>query len=62
MTDFYQLASERHSCRTYEEKAVEKEKILKCLEAARMAPSGCNSQPWRFVVVTNPETLQKLSK
>ncbi len=62
MTDFYQLASKRHSCRTYEEKTVEKEKILKCLEAARMAPSGCNSQPWRFVVVTNPEMLQKLSK
>jgi nitroreductase len=34
---------------------VEKAKIERCLEAARLSPSACNSQPWRFIVVDNPE-------
>lgn len=47
---FMELVQQRESCRQYADKPVEKEKIMACLEAARLAPSACNSQPWRFVV------------
>jgi nitroreductase len=42
----------RYSCRSYEDKAVEEEKLEAVLEAARLAPSAKNLQDWRFVVVT----------
>lgn len=41
----------RYSCRAYSDRAVEPEKITEVLEAARLAPSACNRQPWRFIVV-----------
>ncbi|MFH1368625.1 MAG: nitroreductase family protein [Elusimicrobiota bacterium] len=47
-----ELINSRRSIRKYLEKAVEKEKIEQALESARMAPSACNAQPWRFVVTT----------
>lgn len=52
---FLQLAKTRQSTRTYIEKPVETEKIERCLEAARLAPSACNCQPWKFIVVDDPE-------
>ena len=52
MSDFFELVSKRESCRAYSTKEVEKEKLLKCIEAARLSPSACNSQPWSFVVAT----------
>ena len=53
--DFLQLAAKRQSVRRYLDKPVEREKIERCLEAARLAPSACNSQPWKFIVVDDPE-------
>jgi len=53
--NFLDLVKVRRSVRKYLEKPVEREKIERCLEAARLAPSTCNSQPWRFIVVDNPE-------
>ena len=44
----------RRSVRSYLDRPVEKEKIRLCLEAARLAPSASNSQPWYFVVVDEP--------
>lgn len=38
------------------------DKIRKILEAARLAPSAANIQPWHFIVVTNPETRRKIAK
>ncbi len=61
MEDFMRLALSRESCRDYSEKPVEREKLVRCLEAARIAPSACNSQPWRFTVVTDPEVLPRLA-
>ncbi len=49
--DFMELVKCRQSCRQYLPDSVEREKIEQCLEAARLAPSACNSQPWKFVVV-----------
>ena len=51
---FRKLADERFSVRKYKKLEVEREKILHCLDAARLTPSACNSQPWHFVVVDNP--------
>jgi nitroreductase len=55
MKTFLELVQNRQSDRVFLDKSVEKEKIERILEAARLAPSACNSQPWKFVVVTNPE-------
>ncbi|MFW5793407.1 MAG: nitroreductase family protein [Bacteroidota bacterium] len=59
--DFYNLCKHRQSTRKYSSKPVEKEKILKIIESSRLAPSACNSQPWKFVVVDNPELKDKIS-
>ncbi len=61
MTSFDQLILHRQSVRRYTQKAVESEKLHQCLEAARLAPSASNSQPWHFVVVNDPELLKKLA-
>ena len=52
--DFLELAMKRQSCRAYGQRPVEPEHIEHCLAAARLAPSACNSQPWKFVVVDDP--------
>ena len=52
----------RISVRKYEDKPVEKEKIMEILRARMQAPSACNQQPWEFYVVTDKEKIQKLSK
>ena len=39
---------------------VEEEKILQCIESARLAPSACNAQPWRFVVVNDINIKEQL--
>lgn len=51
--NFDQLVIERESTRRYDDRPVEAEKIEAILEACRMAPSACNSQPWKFVMVTD---------
>lgn len=61
MGDFFDLIISRQSCRKYLDKPVEKEKLIKCIEAARIAPSACNSQPWHFVVVSNKELSEKVA-
>lgn len=48
---FHELIHIRQSVRQYSDKAVEEEKLIRCLEAARLAPSASNSQPWKFIVV-----------
>lgn len=58
--DFLELVQRRESCRAYTDRPVEREKIEKCIEAARLAPSACDSQPWSFLVVTKPETAAAL--
>jgi nitroreductase len=45
----------RKSVRKYLDKPIERKKILRCIEAARLAPSAENVQPWRFVVLDDPE-------
>lgn len=62
MSDYFNLIKQRESCRNYADKPVEKEKLISCIEAARIAPSACNGQPWRFIVVNNREVSSKVAK
>ncbi|MEN8153516.1 MAG: nitroreductase family protein [Acidobacteriota bacterium] len=59
--EFMELVKKRYSCRKYLEKPVEREKVEKCIETARLAPSACNSQPWNFIVVDDKEKVASLS-
>jgi nitroreductase len=59
--DFLKLAQLRQSDRAYTNQPVEHNKIMRCVEAARLAPSACNSQPWTFIVVDDPETKNKVA-
>lgn len=54
---FIELANQRYSVRNFEPKPVEREKLLYVLDAARIAPSAANFQPWQFLVITDPEIL-----
>ncbi len=56
--NFIELATQRSSVRNFAPMPVEKEKLLQVLEAARIAPSAANFQPWHFIVVTEPVLLQ----
>jgi len=58
--DLYVAIKSRYSARSYLNKPVEKEKLDRILDAARLAPSGSNRQPWKFVVVRDAETRKKL--
>ena len=57
-----ELIKKRQSDRKYSEKPIENEKLLRIIEAGRMAPSACNAQPWKFIIVTEPALLAKLSE
>lgn len=62
MKDFLSLALQRQSDRAFDaERPVEREKLERILEAARMAPSACNAQPWHFIVVDDPELKNKVA-
>jgi nitroreductase len=52
----------RRSVRSFDDRPIEKEKMELILEAARLAPSSSNSQPWRFVVVEDKVLLKKITK
>jgi len=53
---------QRYSCRAYQDKAIEQEKLDSIFEAARLAPSAKNTQDWRFVVVTDKETKRRVAE
>ncbi len=52
----------RRSVRKFQEKPIEEEKLLEILEAARLAPSGNNKQPWVFIVIKNEENRKKVAQ
>lgn len=52
----------RRSVRKFRSKRVPKGLIEKILEAGTWAPSGMNAQPWRFIVIEDRETIDRLSK
>jgi len=52
----------RRSVRAYQDREVPEEKIKKVLEAAQLAPSANNRQPWKFVVVRDPQRREQLAR
>lgn len=59
---FLQLVKARRSVRKFADRLVERDKIITCIEAARLAPSAENVQPWRFIVMDKEEIIDKFSK
>lgn len=58
---FLELIKKRQSVRKYSTAPVSRQIINRCLEAARLAPSACNSQPWQFIVVDDPALKPKVA-
>jgi nitroreductase len=59
--ELFDAIKNRRSIRKYKETAVEKEKLMKVLQGARLAQSAANRQPYGFVVVKDKDTIKKLS-
>lgn len=57
---FIELARNRKSIRVYHPRCVPDEEIKELLEAARLAPSGCNAQPWEYVVIKDRYKIHQL--
>ena len=59
---FLDLVKQRYSCRSYQEKSVEPEKVDYVMECVRFAPSAVNKQPWKFHIVKNDADKAKLQE
>jgi nitroreductase len=62
VSDFLNLCKRRQSCRGFSEQPVEHDKLAQCVEAGRLTHSGCNAQPWSFVVVETPELVRHVAQ
>ncbi len=60
--NFQELIAKRQSVRKYQDKPVEKEKIEQLIEAVHWAPSACNSQPWKLIVVDEPNLKNEVAR
>jgi nitroreductase len=60
--DLFETINSRRSVREYRSDPVPREDILKVLDAARMSPTSGNQQPWKFLVIEAPETVEKLKQ
>jgi len=59
--DFLQLAKSRFSVRKFADRPIESEKLARVLEAAQIAPTAKNNQPWRVYVLRSEAALAKLA-
>lgn len=57
---FIEMMLKRESVRSYADKAVSREDLMKIVEAGRLSPSACNSQPWKFIVIDDEQAKEKL--
>lgn len=60
--DFTTLLLARQSVRRYRDQPVEPEKIAQLIEAVRLAPSASNSQPWKLIIVDEPELKNQVAR
>lgn len=58
--DFELLQATRESCRSYSDQPVSRQDLTHLVDVARLCPSGCNAQPWRFIIVDEAEARAKL--
>jgi len=62
MTNFTELATIRQSVRKYTTQTIEKDKLNQIIEACRIAPSASNSQPWKLIIVDEPNLKNEVAK
>jgi len=60
--DVFEAVQKRHSTRAYEPTSVPEEKLNRVLEAARLAPTAGNVQPWHFIIVKSREKREALAR
>ena len=58
--NFDQILNTRRSVRSFDSRPVSEKDIISIIEAARLSPSACNSQTWRFIFVTRSEIIRKI--
>ena len=56
--DFNEMLLNRESCRAFNGQPVDRDLLMQVVEAGRLSPSACNAQPWRFILVDEPEALK----
>ncbi len=59
---FEELQNTRESCRVYSDAPVSRELLTHLADVARLSPSACNSQPWHFLIVDEPEAKKRLTE
>ncbi len=57
---FSELILKRESCRNYNGEPVNTDLLIKCVDAARLSPSACNSQPWKYYIINGGENAEKI--
>ncbi len=60
--DFYEVIKTRRSVRSYKPDPVSEEVLMRVLDAARIAPSGSNRQPWKFIIVRDEALKRKIAQ
>lgn len=60
--DFAQLIRARQSVRNYRGQTVAADKLAQLVEAVRLAPSACNAQPWRLILVDEPQLKEQVAR
>lgn len=61
-TQLYKLLNDRYSLRDYSDRRPTPEEIRQIIEAARIAPSACNRQPWIFAIADTPDLCDEIKK
>ncbi len=56
---FLELASQRQSDRAFTAQNVSRDDLLQCVQAAQLAPSACNSQPWKFIIIDDAALIKQ---
>lgn len=60
--NFYSLSEHRYSCRKFTNAPVSRDLLIAALDATRFAPSACNRQPWKFIVVDTDDLRKKVQE
>lgn len=60
--EFKDVVANRYSCRRYLDKLIDENLLIKCIETARIAPSACNSQPWKFYIINSRDLKEEFVK
>ena len=58
----FEAIEKRYSCRDYDDRPIEQEKLTRIFEGVRLAPSAMNTQDWRFVVATDKTKKAKIAQ